>query len=161
MHQVWPSASSPHPSTLLAHVTKGRDQTVEHNKLAHVELLGSPFSSQCARTADSLTRSRVHQSSNRCAKGVLELAEPAFQPLRGDRPTYSDCMLAHTAYHALAHTGFSSLYGIQYKTVHNTIVYLDGPQIECGFPLSTLPSPFHVVGKTIWEAQPCEKRRQA
>lgn len=68
MHQVWPSASNPHPSTLPAHTTNGRDQTVEHSVLAHTELLGLPFSSRYVRLADSSTRSRANQSSNRFAE---------------------------------------------------------------------------------------------
>ena len=120
MHQVWPSASNPHPSTLPAHTTNGQDQTVEHSTLAHAEPLGIPFSSQCARTADSLTRSQARQSSNMFAKGVLKPAELTFQPLRRQtnllRP-YA-CAYGFTTHFRMQVSG--GLYGIQHSTVLNT-----------------------------------------
>ena len=158
MHQVWPSASSPHPSTLPAHTTNGRDQTVEHSTLAHAEPLGIPFSSQCARTADSLTRSQAYQSSNICLQKAYSSRPSRPFNLCEDRPIYSRHTLAHTAYHTLSYAGFRRPVR---NTALNSIEYLDGSQIDCSCLLSTLPSPFHVVGKPIWKAQPPKKRRQA
>ena len=73
------------------------------------------------------------------------------------RPIYSSRMLAHTVYHTPVCAGFRR--PVQ-NTAYSSPVCLGGSQTIDSILSVALPSPFHVVGKPVWEVQPTKERRE-